>query len=63
MKLFLKSLLVYITFATIVLFIVALESLVFSNWFFPVLLLIIVEIIIINRVVYWWELKRILFLE
>ena len=63
MKLFLKGLLVYITFATIVLFIVSLASLVFSNRFFPVLLLIIVEITIINRVVYWWELKRILFLE
>jgi hypothetical protein len=63
MKMFLKGVLVYFTFATIVFFIVALESIVLSYWFAPMMLLIIVEIITINRLVYWDELKRILFID
>ena len=63
MKLFLKGVLVYFTFATIIFFIIALDSIVFSIWFLPIIVLIIVEIITINRLVYWDELKRILFLE
>lgn len=63
MKMFLKGVLVYSTFATIVFFIIALDSLVFSTWFLPIILFIIVEIIAINRLVYWDELKRILFID
>lgn len=63
MKMFLKGVLVYSTFATIVFFIIALDSLVFSMWFLPIILFIIAEIVAINRLVYWDELKRILFLE
>lgn len=63
MKLFLKGVLVYFTFATIIFFIIALDSIVFSIWFLPIIILIIVETITINRLVYWDELKRILFLE
>ena len=62
MKMFLKGVLVYFTLATIVFFIVALDSIVFSNWFFPIILLIIVECILINKYVYWDELKKILLL-
>lgn len=62
MKMFLKGVLVYFTFATIVFFIVALDSIVFSNWFFPIILLIIVECVLINKYVYWDELKKILLL-
>ena len=63
MKMFLKGVLVYSTFATIVFFIIALDSLVFSMWFLPIILFIIAEIVAINRLVYWDELKRILFIE
>lgn len=63
MKLFLKGVLVYSTFATIVFFIIALDSLVFSMWFLPIILFIIAEIVAINRLVYWDELKRILFID
>lgn len=63
MKMFLKGVLVYSTFATIVFFIIALDSLVFSMWFLPIILFIIAEIIAINRLVYWDELKRILFID
>lgn len=63
MKLFIKGVLVYFTFATIIFFITALDSIVLSVWFFPMIILIIVETITINRLVYWEELKRILFLE
>lgn len=63
MKMFLKGVLVYSTFATIVFFIIALDSLVFSMWFLPIILFIIVEIVTINRLVYWDELKRILFID
>lgn len=63
MRRFLKGVLVYSTFATIVFFILALDSLVFSMWFLPIILFIIVEIIAINRLVYWDELKRILFID
>ena len=63
MKLFLKGVLVYFTFATIIFFITALDSIVLSIWFFPMIILIIVETITVNRIVYWDELKRILFLE
>lgn len=62
MKMFLKGVLVYFTFATIVFFIVALESIVLSNWFLPIILLIIVECTLVNKYVYWDELKKILFL-
>ena len=62
MKMFLKGVLVYFTFATIVFFIVALDSIVFSNWFLPIILLIIVEYTLINKYVYWEELKKILLL-
>lgn len=63
MKLFLKGVLVYFTFTTIIFFITALDSIVLSVWFFPIIILIIVETIAINRLVYWDELKRILFFE
>lgn len=63
MKMFLKGVLVYSTFATIVFFIIALDSLVFSMWFLPIILFIIAEMIAINRLVYWDELKRILFID
>lgn len=63
MRMFLKGVLVYSTFATIVFFIIALDSLVFSMWFLPIILFIIAEIIAINRLVYWDELKRILFID
>lgn len=63
MKMFLKGVLVYSTFATIVFFIIALDSLVFSMWFLPIILFIIAEIVAINRLVYWDELKRILFIN
>ena len=63
MRMFLKGVLVYSTFATIVFFILALDSLVFSMWFLPIILFIIVKIIAINRLVYWDELKRILFID
>ena len=62
MKIFLKGVLVYFTLSTIVFFIVALDSIVFSNWFFPIILLIIVECVLINKYVYWDELKKILLL-
>lgn len=62
MKMFLKGVLVYFTLATIVFFIVALDSIVFSNWFLPIILLIIVECTLVNKYVYWDELKKILFL-
>jgi hypothetical protein len=63
MRMFLKGVLVYSTFATIIFFILALDSLVFSMWFLPIILFIIAEIIAINRLVYWDELKRILFID
>lgn len=63
MRMFLKGVLVYSTFATIVFFILALDSLVFSIWFLPIILFIIAEIVAINRLVYWDELKRILFID
>jgi hypothetical protein len=63
MRMFLKGVLVYSTFATIVFFILALDSIVFSMWFLPIILFIIAEIIAINRLVYWDELKRILFID
>jgi hypothetical protein len=63
MRMFLKGVLVYSTFATIVFFILALESLVFSMWFLPIILFIIAEIVAVNRLVYWDELKRILFID
>lgn len=63
MKLFLKGVLVYSTFATIVFFILALDYIVFSMWFLPIILFIIAEIVAINRLVYWDELKRILFID
>lgn len=63
MKMFLKGVLVYSTFATIIFFIIALDSLVFSMWFLPIILFIIAEIVAINRLVYWEELKRILFID
>lgn len=63
MKLFLKGVLVYSTFATIVFFIIALDSLVFSMWFLPIILIIIAEIVAINRLVDWWELQKILFID
>lgn len=63
MKMFLKGVLVYSTFATIVFFILALDSIVFSMWFLPIILFIIAEIVAINRLVYWDELKRILFID
>lgn len=63
MRMFLKGVLVYSTFATIVFFILALDSLVFSMWFLPIILFIIAEIVAINRLVYWDELKRILFID
>ena len=63
MKMFLKGVLVYSTFATIVFFIIALDSIVFSMWFLPIILFIIAEIVAINRLVYWDELKRILFID
>lgn len=63
MKMFLKGVLVYSTFATIIFFILALDSIVFSMWFLPIILFIIAEIVAINRLVYWDELKRILFID
>ena len=63
MRMFLKGVLVYSTFATIIFFIIALDSLVFSMWFLPIILFIIAEIVAINRLVYWDELKRILFID
>jgi hypothetical protein len=63
MKIFLKGVLVYSTFATIIFFIIALDSLVFSMWFLPIILFIIAEIVAVNRLVYWDELKRILFID
>ena len=63
MRIVLKGVLVYSTFATIVFFIIALDSLVFSMWFLPIILFIIAEIVAINRLVYWDELKRILFID
>lgn len=63
MRMFLKGVLVYSTFATIVFFILALDYIVFSMWFLPIILFIIAEIVAINRLVYWDELKRILFLK
>lgn len=63
MRIFIKGVLVYSTFATIIFFIIALDSLVFSMWFLPIILFIIAEIIAINRLVYWDELKRILFID
>lgn len=63
MKMFLKGILVYSTFATIIFFIIALDSIVFSMWFLPIILFIIAEIVAINRLVYWEELKRILFID
>jgi hypothetical protein len=63
MRIFLKGVLVYSTFATIVFFILALDSLVFSMWFLPIILIIIAEIVAVNRLVYWDELKRILFID
>jgi hypothetical protein len=63
MRMFLKGVLVYSTFATIVFFILALDSLVFSMWFLPIILIIIAEIVAVNRLVYWDELKRILFID
>lgn len=63
MRMFLKGVLVYSTFATIIFFILALESLVFSMWFLPIILFIIAEIVAVNRLVYWDELKRILFID
>jgi hypothetical protein len=63
MRMFLKGVLVYSTFATIIFFILALDSLVFSMWFLPIILFIIAEIVAINRLVYWDELKRILFID
>lgn len=63
MKMFLKGVLVYSTFATIVFFILALDYIVFSMWFLPIILFIIAEIVAINRLVYWDELKRILFID
>lgn len=63
MKMFLKGVLVYSTFATIVFFIIALDSIVFSMWFLPIILFIIAEIVAINKLVYWDELKRILFID
>lgn len=63
MRMFLKGVLVYSTFATIVFFILALDSLVFSMWFLPIILFIIAEIVAVNRLVYWDELKRILFID
>jgi hypothetical protein len=63
MRMFLKGVLVYSTFATIIFFILALESLVFSMWFLPIILFIIAEVVAVNRLVYWDELKRILFIE
>lgn len=63
MRMFLKGVLVYSTFATIVFFIIALDYLVFSMWFLPIILFIIAEIVAINRLVYWDELKRILFIN
>jgi hypothetical protein len=63
MRMFLKGVLVYSTFATIIFFILALDSIVFSMWFLPIILFIIAEIIAINRLVYWDELKRILFID
>ena len=63
MRMFLKGVLVYSTFATIVFFILALDSIVFSMWFLPIILFIIAEIVAINRLVYWEELKRILFID
>ena len=53
MRMFLKGVLVYSTFATIV----------FFMWFLPIILFIIAEIVAINRLVYWDELKRILFID
>lgn len=63
MRIFLKGVLVYSTFATIIFFILALDSIVFSMWFLPIILFIIAEIVAINRLVYWDELKRILFID
>lgn len=63
MRMFLKRVLVYSTFATIIFFILALDSLVFSMWFLPIILIIIAEIVAINKLVYWDELKRILFID
>ena len=63
MRMFLKGVLVYSTFATIVFFIIALDYIVFSMWFLPIILFIIAEIVAINRLVYWDELKRILFID
>ena len=63
MRMFLKGVLVYSTFATIVFFMLALDYIVFSMWFLPIILFIIAEIIAINRLVYWDELKRILFID
>ena len=47
----------------VIFFIIALDSLVFSMWFLPIILFIIAEIVAINRLVYWDELKRILFID
>lgn len=63
MKMFLKGVLVYFTFATVIFFIVTLDSIVFSNWSLPIILLIIIECMLINKYIYWDELKRILLLE
>ena len=63
MKLFIKGVLVYFTFATIVFFIIALDSLVFSNWFIPFIGIIITEIVLINKYIYWEELLKILFIK
>ena len=63
MKLFLKGVLVYFTMITIIIFICAIDTLVFSNWFIPIIGIIVTGFILINKYVYWDELKRILFLK
>jgi di/tricarboxylate transporter len=63
MKLFIKGILVYTTFITVVILICALDSIVFSNWFIPIIGIIVTGFILINKYVYWDELKRILFIN
>lgn len=63
MKLFIKGILVYTTFITIVILICALDSIVFSNWFIPIIGIVVTEIILINKYVYWDELLKILFVK
>lgn len=58
-----KALLLYGTFATIVFFFVAFESIVLSMWFLPYILFIVAEFWLCNRFITWEEAKLLLLIE